>query len=92
MDLAGFAIQDMTKGAAERVTPKLTDLSGGAKVRFGADWVFIIILDPNTEGLYYLVPAKQRDGDRGKKPIPLTRNGLPFVNAVVTEVNLREVN
>jgi len=85
MDLAGFAIQDMKKFEG---APTMQDMSGGSKVRFGADWIFIIVQDDENKKLHWLLPAKQRDGDQGSKPIPLNRIGLGFKDSAPEIVHL----
>ena len=83
-----MVIQDMTKAARDRAVPTLLDMAGGAKVRFAADTVLVMVRDADNPTAYYLVPRKTRDGDRGPEMITLYRRGLPFVNAARREVDL----
>ena len=88
MVVAGFAIQDMVKAEG---APRLQNMSGGAKVRFGADVVYFIVQDTDNPHLHYLTPAKERDGDSDKKPVALMRPGLAFVDATARIDNLNYV-
>jgi len=88
LDLAGFAIQDMVKHDG---FPNMQTLSGGAKVRFGADNIYIITQDDTNPTMHYLTPAKERDGDSPSKFITLMRPGLAFKNAAAEPVDLRSI-
>jgi len=92
MDLAGFTIQDMTKGGDGKTG--LHRMSGGSKVRFGADEVFEIKQEEDTDNMpntYYLVSQKERYGDMAKGFVTLTRKGLGFKNATADPVDLRSI-
>ncbi len=91
LDVAGMAIQDMTKSARDKAVPSLLDMAGGAKVRFAADTVLVMVRDADNPTAYYLVPRKTRDGDRGPEMITLYRRGLPFVSAARRAVDLSAV-
>lgn len=77
-DVACVTIQDMVK---TNEAPKMQSMSGGAKVRFGADEIYFIVKDDQVEDAHYLIPAKERYGDSAKKFIPIERNGLGFVDS-----------
>jgi len=75
LDVAGFAIQDMVKFEG---IPDMQDMSGGSKVRFGADSIYAITKDEDNENLHYLLPLKERYGDTAKRKVRLMRKGLAF--------------
>jgi len=89
MGLAGFAIQDMVKSEG---APTMRTMSGGAKVRFGADVIFFIVQDVTDPNVYFLISAKERDGDTGKKPIALRRPGLAFQDATMQSMDLSAIS
>jgi len=76
-EVAGITIQDMVKFEG---TPSLQNMSGGSKVRFGADEVYFIVKDSQGTSLHYLIPAKERYGDLQKEFVTLNRIGLGFQN------------
>ena len=88
IDVAGFTIQDMVKAEG---APVLRNMSGGAKVRFGADEVYFITQDADNPTVHYLIPAKERHGDIAKKFVTLYRKGLPFQNAATDDIDLRSI-
>ena len=81
MNVAGLTIQSITKDGMKSLVPHLADMSGPAEVAFGADQVWFLVQDPDKKNMYELVPAKQRDGDRGSGSVSLIRKGLGFENA-----------
>ena len=72
-DLAGITVQSVNKEGMKAIVPHLADMSGPAEVAFSADKVFFLVQDPEIEQDFKLLPAKQRDGDKGNKPIPLMK-------------------
>ena len=81
MNVAGLTIQSITKDGMKSLVPHLADMSGPAEVAVGADQVWFLVQDPDKKNMYELVPAKQRDGDRGSGSVSLIRKGLGFENA-----------
>jgi len=72
-ELAGITIQSINKDGMKAIIPHLADMSGPAEVAFSADNVFFLTQDPEIQTDYKLLPAKQRDGDKGNAPIELTK-------------------
>lgn len=72
-DVAGVTIQSVNKEGMKAVVPHLADMSGPAEVAFSADNVFFLVQDPEIQQDFKLLPAKQRDGDKGNAPIPLIK-------------------
>lgn len=72
-DVAGVSVQSITKEGMRAVVPSLADMSGPAEVSFSADNVFFMVQDADSKIDFTLLPAKMRDSDSGKKPIPLRK-------------------
>ena len=73
-DVAGLTIQSVNKEGMKAIIPHLADMSGPAEVAFSADNVLFLVQDPDKpQNEYKLLPAKQRDGDKGSSPIELVK-------------------
>lgn len=72
-DVAGISVQSITKEGMRSVIPSLADMSGPAEVSFSADNVFFMVQDANSKIDFTLLPAKMRDSDSGRTPIPLRK-------------------
>lgn len=72
-DLAGITVQSVNKEGMKALVPQLADMSGPAEVAFSADNVFFLVQSQDVEQDYKLLPAKQRDGDKGNAPIRLIK-------------------
>jgi len=72
-DVGGITIQSETKEGMKSLVPHLADMAGPAEVAFSADNVFFLVQDPEIYSDFKLLPAKQRDGDKGNAPIPLKK-------------------
>jgi len=87
-NVAGVAIQDKTKPTGGKA---IHSMSGGAKVRFGADEIYFIEQDDDNPQIHYLKAEKERYGDQAKAFITLYRNGLAFQNSVPESIDLRNI-
>jgi replicative DNA helicase len=72
-DVAGLSVQSITKDGMRAVIPSLADMSGPAEVAFSADNVFFMVQDADSKIDFTLLPAKMRDSDSGRTPIPLRK-------------------
>jgi replicative DNA helicase len=72
-DVAGLSVQSITKEGMRAIIPNLADMSGPAEVAFSADNVFFMVQDAESKIDFTLLPAKMRDSDTGRAPIPLRK-------------------
>jgi replicative DNA helicase len=72
-DVSGVSVQSITKEGMRAIVPTLADMSGPAEVGFSADNVFFMVQDADSKIDFTLLPAKMRDSDVGRTPIPLRR-------------------
>lgn len=72
-DVSGLSVQSITKEGMRALIPSLADMSGPAEVAFSADNVFFMVQDAEKKTEFTLLPAKMRDSDSGRTPIPLRK-------------------
>jgi replicative DNA helicase len=72
-DVSGLSVQSITKEGMRALMPTLADMSGPAEVAFSADNVFFMTQDAEKKTEFMLLPAKMRDSDTGRTPIPLRK-------------------
>jgi len=72
-DVSGLSVQSITKEGMRALILSLADMSGPAEAAFSADNVFFMVQDAEKKTEFTLLPAKMRDSDNGRTPIPLRK-------------------
>jgi replicative DNA helicase len=86
LDIAGLVIQSLNKGGYGG-TPRMSHLSGSAKISYDADSIAILSQDENTENIVNLIWEKQREAD-GNRALKLVKvAGFPAFGEMVKEPN-----
>jgi replicative DNA helicase len=86
LDIAGLVIQSLNKGGYGG-TPRMSHLSGSAKISYDADSIAILSQDENTENVVNLIWEKQREAD-GNRALKLVKvAGFPAFAQLAKEPN-----
>ena len=89
LDVAGVVIQSLNKGGYGS-TPRMSNLSGSAKVSYDADAIAILSEDENTENIVNLIWEKMREADGNRALKLLKVAGFPAFAPVVRDAEMRK--
>ena len=86
LELAGMVIQSLNKGGYHQ-TPRMSNLSGSARVSYDADQIAILSEDPDNENIVNLIWEKMREAD-GNRALKLVKvPGFPAFGEFTPERN-----
>jgi replicative DNA helicase len=71
LDLAGMVIQSLNKGGYHQ-TPRMSNLSGSARVSYDADQIALLSEDPDNNNIVNLIWDKMREAD-GNRALKLVK-------------------
>jgi len=86
LDMAGIVIQSMNKSGYGSA-PRMSHLSGSAKISYDADQIAILSEDEQNENVVNLIWSKQREAD-GNRALKLVKvAGFPAFGPMAKEYN-----